>query len=99
MAIALDAGAEDMKNAGGEYRDHLRASVLFQSPGRAQQKKVITDVAELTQLPLTPIDVDVETARKILRLIENLDDHDDTQNVYSNLNMTDHLAAELSKGE
>ena len=50
-------------------------------------------------LTLMPPDADAETARKVVRLIEMLDEHDDVQNVYSNLNMTEELMAELGKEE
>jgi transcriptional/translational regulatory protein YebC/TACO1 len=39
------------------------------------------------------MDVDPETARKVLKLMETLDEHDDVQNVYSTLNITPELAA------
>ena len=48
-------------------------------------------------MPKTPVDADAEAARKVLRLLEALDDHDDVQNVYCNLNMTPALMAELEK--
>ena len=51
-------------------------------------------VAEITQLPKTAVDVDVETGRKIVRLIEAMEDHDDVQNVYTNANLTEQMMAE-----
>ena len=55
-------------------------------------------MAEITQVPKVPVDVDVETGKKIIRLMEALDDHDDAQNVYSNMNMSEELVAEVGKG-
>jgi transcriptional/translational regulatory protein YebC/TACO1 len=43
------------------------------------------------------MDVDAETAKRVVRLMEALDDHDDVQNVYSNINMTEEIIAELEK--
>jgi transcriptional/translational regulatory protein YebC/TACO1 len=40
-----------------------------------------------------PVDCDTETGQKVLKLIEALDDHDDVQHVYSNLNVTDAMMA------
>jgi transcriptional/translational regulatory protein YebC/TACO1 len=55
-------------------------------------------VSEISQLPKAPIDADKEIAQKVLRLHESLDDHDDVQNVYTDLNMTEELMAEVAKG-
>ena len=43
-------------------------------------------------------DLDVDTARKVLRLLEALDDHDDIQNVSANFNIPDEAMAELAEG-
>jgi transcriptional/translational regulatory protein YebC/TACO1 len=64
-----------------------------------QANKMTIGSAELTQLPKVPVDTDLEVAKKVVRLVETVDDHDDVQNVYSNLNFTDAVAAELSKSE
>src|SRR5437588_427409 len=43
------------------------------------------------------VDVDTETGKKVLRLMEALNDHDDVQNVYSNVNISEQMVAEWSK--
>ena len=54
--------------------------------------------AEITQLPKTTVDIpDMESAMKVVKLMAALDDHDDVQNVYSNMTMTDAVMAELGK--
>src|SRR5207253_1396821 len=64
----------------------------------ALEKNNITPThAEITQLTKVHVDNDVETAKKVMRLLEALDDHDDAQNVYSNLNLTEEVMAEVSK--
>jgi transcriptional/translational regulatory protein YebC/TACO1 len=45
-------------------------------------------VAEMTMLPKTVVEVDLETGKRIARLMEALDEHDDVQNVYCNANIT-----------
>jgi YebC/PmpR family DNA-binding regulatory protein len=89
MGIVLDAGADDMKHA-GEGFDITCDPVVFTKVQEALQKNNIpTVMAEITQLPNAPVDVDVETAKKVLRLHEALDDHDDVQNVYTDMNLTE----------
>jgi transcriptional/translational regulatory protein YebC/TACO1 len=64
----------------------------------ALKKNNITPiVAEISQLAKAPVEVDVESGKKVLRLMEALDDHDDTQNVYSNVHITEELMAEVGK--
>ena len=51
--------------------------------------------AELKQVPQTTMEVDLETARKLLRFIELLEDNDDVQNVYSDADISDEIMAQL----
>jgi YebC/PmpR family DNA-binding regulatory protein len=96
MSIALDSGADDMKRAGSTF-DITCDPAAFNHVKEALEKNgVKTVVAEITQLPKAPMDADPETARKVLRVVEALDDHDDVQNVYSSLNVTEELAAEMA---
>ena len=49
-------------------------------------------------VPKTLVEItDVEAARKIIRLIEVLEEHDDTQNVYSNFDIPDEVAAQIEE--
>jgi transcriptional/translational regulatory protein YebC/TACO1 len=59
-----------------------------------EAKKLPVSSAELMQVPKVPMDVDTEAGKKVLRLMEALDDHDDVQHVYSNVNVTDEMMAE-----
>ena len=51
--------------------------------------------AELNQVPQSTMEVDLETARKLLRFIELLEDNDDVQNVYSDADISDEIMAQL----
>jgi YebC/PmpR family DNA-binding regulatory protein len=98
LGVALDAGADDMKRAGSTF-DITCDSASFNKVREALQKNSIAVAhAEITQLPKTPMDADVEAAQRVLRLMEALDDHDDVQNVYSNLNLTEAALAAMEKG-
>jgi YebC/PmpR family DNA-binding regulatory protein len=96
MSIALDAGADDMKRSGSTF-EIICDAAHFKAVQEAVQKSGLTPVfAEITQLPKAPVDADVETARKVLRLMEALDDQDDAQNVYTTLNISEEVAAQVS---
>ena len=51
-----------------------------------------TTEAEVKYLPKLQKDLDVETGKKVVKLIESLDDHDDVQNVYTDANLTAEMA-------
>jgi YebC/PmpR family DNA-binding regulatory protein len=99
MAIALDAGADDMQRHDDTYEIICDPAHFSKVQEALSANKVITTNAEITQLPKTRTDVaDTETAMKVIRLIEALDDHDDVQNVYSSLNMTKEVLDAIEKG-
>jgi YebC/PmpR family DNA-binding regulatory protein len=99
MGIVLDAGADDLRAHADSTFDIICDPTHFNKVQEALAQNKITPVnAEITQLPKTTVDApDIETAMRIVRLMEAIDDHDDVQNVYSNLNMTDEVMAELGK--
>ena len=51
---------------------------------------------KLGWIPANTIDVDFDAAEKIIRLIENLEEDDDVQNVYSNFSVSDEVAEKLA---
>ncbi|MGL6096793.1 MAG: YebC/PmpR family DNA-binding transcriptional regulator [Fimbriiglobus sp.] len=92
MSAALEADAEDCKREGDFYELTCDAT-KFAAVSEALQAAGFTfEVAELRQLASTPVDVDVETGKKVMRLIAALEDNDDVQNVYTNANITDEMA-------
>ena len=50
---------------------------------------------QVTRIPNNTVELDADQARKILKLMEALDDHDDVQNVSANFNLSDEVVAEL----
>ena len=93
MAIALDAGADDLKRSGDHFEITCDPTAFNQVKTALEQQHVTLDNAEITQLAKVSVEKDLETSRKVLRLMEALDDHDDAQNVYSNLHLTDEILA------
>jgi YebC/PmpR family DNA-binding regulatory protein len=91
MAIALDAGADDLKRA-GNFFDITCDPTAFNQVMEALKKNNLTPtVAEISQVPKVPVEVDAEVGKKVVRLTEAIDDHDDVQNVYSNATITEEM--------
>jgi YebC/PmpR family DNA-binding regulatory protein len=88
MLLALDAGAEDFE-AGDEVFEIYTSPDEFESVRDKLEGKGITFVeAAVTMVPENMVEVaSVDDARKALSLIEALEDHDDVQNVYTNLDV------------
>jgi YebC/PmpR family DNA-binding regulatory protein len=97
MGIALDAGADDMKRSGSTFDITCDPSLFNQVQDALKKTNLTPLVAEISQVPKVAVDVDVETGKKVLRLMEALDDNDDTQNVYSNVHISEELMAEAGK--
>jgi YebC/PmpR family DNA-binding regulatory protein len=97
MGVALDAGADDIKRSGSTFDVTCDPSAFSHVQVALQAKGLHPVVSEISQIPKVPVDVDAETAKKVLKLMEMLDDHDDAQNVYSNLNLTEEVVAEVGK--
>jgi len=95
LEFALEAGADDVKRVEDKFEITCDPSV-FAEVGTALSAKGLTpDVSEITRIPSSTIDLDADTARKVLRLMEKLDDHDDVQNVSANFNIPDEALAEM----
>ena len=54
-------------------------------------------VSQITRIPQNTVDLDASTARKVLKLMGRLDDHDDVQNVSANFNIPDAVMAEIGE--
>jgi YebC/PmpR family DNA-binding regulatory protein len=98
MEVALDAGADDLKRSGSTFDITCDPHAFTQVQEALKKHGIATTVAEISQVPKAARDVDAETGKKVLRLMEALDDHDDVQNVYSDLNVSEELVAEAAKG-
>jgi len=97
MGIALDAGADDLKRAGDTFEITCDPSAFNQVKESLEKNNLAPSVAEISQVPKSPRDVGPEAGVKVLRLMDAIDDNDDVQAVYSNVNVTDELVAEMGK--
>jgi YebC/PmpR family DNA-binding regulatory protein len=97
MEIVLEAGADDLKRAGSTYDITCDPGHFNKVQEALQKNNIALANSEITQVAKVSVDADAETAKRVLRLLEALDDHDDVQNEYSNLNVTEELMAAVEK--
>ena len=91
MSIALDAGAEDMKNDPKEdnYEIITALETLDTVKNAIAWHKIDISLAEVTMLPKNYVPLEGNAAEQMIRLIDALEDHDDIQNVYANFDIAD----------
>src|SRR5262249_3150284 len=94
MALVIEPGADDLKHTGDQFEITCDPAAFHGVQVALQGRKLATTSAELMQLAKVPMEVDTEAGKKVLRLMEALDDHDDVQHVYSNVQVTDEMMAE-----
>jgi YebC/PmpR family DNA-binding regulatory protein len=96
LELALEAGAEELTTGEDEYVITTSHDQLYAVAEALRNAGVITDGQKFTFIPDTTVPVADETvARDVLRLCDALEDDDDVQNVYSNLEIPDELLARL----
>jgi YebC/PmpR family DNA-binding regulatory protein len=95
LLYALECGAEDVRDEEDCYEIVTVKEQLMEVVAELE-KRLPVESADLIMQPQTMLEVaEVELAQKILKLIDVLDDHDDVQNVYTNLSLGDDIMEKL----
>jgi YebC/PmpR family DNA-binding regulatory protein len=98
MTLALDAGAEDMTTTDAGYEITCDPAHFEAVQKALDGKNIKPDSAEITFLPQNPVPIgDEATARTVLRLVSELEDHDDVQNVYANFDIPENILAKAAE--
>jgi YebC/PmpR family DNA-binding regulatory protein len=92
MLVALDAGADDLKDQGDSWELTAPPTEFNAVRAALEEAGIKFDAAELTMVPTTAVPLSTEgDARKVLRVIDLLEEHDDVQNVYANFDIPDSI--------
>ena len=95
LEAAIDAGADDVVSSESSH-EVLAAPENFIEVSKALEAKFGEPrKSALTWRPQNTVPVDDETAEKIFKLLDNLNEHDDVQNVYANFEISDALMAKM----
>ncbi len=96
MELTLEAGASDVKLVGDRWEVTCEPQAMAAVVDAIQKGGLQVESNEIMRVPTNTVDVDdVDTARKVLDLVERLDDHDDVQSVAANFNIPDEAMAQL----
>jgi YebC/PmpR family DNA-binding regulatory protein len=97
LTAVLEAGAEEVRDLGDTFEIVSAPTDLVAVRTALQDAGIDYDSAEASFQPSVTVPVDLEGARKVLKLIEALEDSDDVQDVYTNVEIPDDVAAALDE--
>ncbi|WP_417380449.1 YebC/PmpR family DNA-binding transcriptional regulator [Gimesia sp.] len=94
--VALEVGADDVTANGDVFEVTCSIDAFQQVSEEFEKREIPTNLAELSRIPDTTVDLGVEDGKKVLKLMEALEDHDDVQSVTANFNIPDDIMAEVT---
>lgn len=94
--VTADAGAEDIRSSDGSFEVVTPPAALKDVAAALAEAGIAVESSEVTQVPKTTIELDGPDAKKVLNLIDSLEDLDDVQDVYANFDISDEVMASLA---
>ncbi|MBI2881059.1 MAG: YebC/PmpR family DNA-binding transcriptional regulator [Candidatus Tectomicrobia bacterium] len=95
LELALEAGAEDLKTEDRNFVITTSPENFESVRDKLAEREIPLASADLTMVPQSTIQLNVEKARQVLKLMDALEDHDDVQNVYANFDIPDSVMEEV----
>lgn len=95
VELALEAGADDVRDAGDDFEVVCEQAAFAAVRAAVDTAGIERLSAEVTMLPQNTVAVDGDNAKKVLRMMEALEDHDDVQAVYANFDIPESVFAEV----
>lgn len=95
MELALEAGAEDFNAEDGMFEITTDIDSFRVVKQALLDAGIEIEASEISQVPSNTIAVDEHDARKVLRLMEKLEDHDDVQGAHGNFDISDEIMAKI----
>jgi YebC/PmpR family DNA-binding regulatory protein len=96
VGLVLDAGGEDVKEEGEIFEIVTQPEDFDKVKEKLEREKVPLASAQVTMVPKNTVNVDAKHVEQILKLTEELEDHDDVQSVSANFNIPDELIEKAS---
>jgi YebC/PmpR family DNA-binding regulatory protein len=97
MEAALEAGAEDVRREGDSFEIVTTFEDLANVRGELESRGITIESAQAELLPQTTIDLEGDAARRMLKLMDALEDHDDVQKVAANFDIAESLLEEAER--
>ena len=97
MLELIEAGAEELDLDEGEFTVTTDIADFGNMQTKLDELHIEVNNTELQRIPVTTIEIDLDTAQKVLKLIDLIEDDDDVQAVFHNMEMTDEIIAEIDQ--
>ena len=97
MLLVADAGGEDLEDNDEDWVVYTAPNDLMTVSKALEDTGVMVKGAELVMEPSNPTAITVEDAKKVMRLVDRLEELDDIQNVYTTMDITEEIAAALDE--
>ncbi len=91
VGLALDGGAEDVREEDGHFEVVTQPEDFEKVRDLLEREKVTLATAQVTMVPKSTVKLDVKQAEQVLKLTEELEDHDDVQSIAANFDIPDEL--------
>ena len=95
MMAALDAGAEDVTDEGEFWQVLTQPTELHTVRDALIDAEIEVSSAEITMFPSNTVECESDIARRVLNLMEEIEDHEDVQKAYANFDIPDEVFAAL----
>ncbi|GIK16277.1 MAG: putative transcriptional regulatory protein [Planctomycetota bacterium] len=96
MEVALEAGADDVVEVDGGFEVTTPPAAYESVKSAIETAGIPVASSDLSMTAATPVRLDLETARKAVKLLEDLEEHDDIQSVASNLDVPEEMMREIA---
>ncbi|HUG91341.1 MAG TPA: YebC/PmpR family DNA-binding transcriptional regulator [Planctomycetaceae bacterium] len=96
--VALEAGADDVRESGDVFEVTCAPESFQQVADALEAARIPTDVAEISRIPQATVALGADAGRRVLKLVEALEEHDDVQSVTSNYNIPDEVMEAVLAG-
>jgi YebC/PmpR family DNA-binding regulatory protein len=97
LELALEAGAEDVKRVEDLYEILCDPEAFSDVREAVEAAELPVESSEITRIPRDTVEVSGEDARKLVKMMDALDDHDDVQSVSANFSMSEETLAALEQ--
>ena len=97
MEVAIEAGADDVQRIDdNKFEISCQPEQFSDLLESLEKAEIETEMTQITRIPNNTVDLDGESSKSVLKLMDALDDHDDVQSVSANFNIPQDVLAEIS---
>ncbi len=97
LEVGLEAGVEDVSDGGDSWEVYTAVEDFDAAQKAYEQAGIVPESTELSMVPQNTIELDLETGRKMLKLVDALEENEDVQNVYANFDLPDDVLAAMEE--